>query len=335
MRVTHDQLAGRLEQELAAVHLVAGPEPLLVNESVDAIRAAAREQGFEEREVLDVGPGFDWSSLEREASAPSLFATKRVLEVRLPGGKPGNEGAAAIRRWLERPPEDILLLVVAHDFDNAQARAKWVKAVEQAGVFVQIFPLDADRLPRWIDQRMRSRGLRPTTGAVRLLAERVEGNLLAADQEIEKLSLLQEPGDVDENAILGSVADSARFQAFGMVDAALEGDAVHAIRALRGLRGEGIELVQIMGAVTWQLNQMLRISNSARRGGIGPALQKARVWQKKKELMGEALKRHRPDAWDAFVERLALIDRQTKGRAAGDPWQTAEQLLLSLAGRTA
>lgn len=335
MRLNPDQLPGRLRQGLAPVHLVAGPEALLVNESADAIRAAAREQGFAEREVLDAGPGFDWNSLSDSARAPSLFATQRLLELRLPGGKPGNEGANAIRAWLDDPPEDTRLLVVAHEFDNAQARAKWVQAIEKAGVFVQIHPLDPDKLPRWIDGRMRARGLEPSMDAVRLLAERVEGNLLAAEQEIEKLALLEGPGPVDEATVLGAVADSARFQAFGMLDAALEGDAARALRALRGLRSEGVELVQVMGAVTWQVNQLARVAFAARRGGAASALKQARVWPKKRELMATALKRHRHATWEDFVARLGVIDRQIKGRAAGDPWQTAEQLLLALAGRSA
>lgn len=335
MRVSPDQLHGRLRQELAPVHLVAGPEPLLVDESADAIRAAAREQGFDEREVLDAGPGFDWNALSDAARSPSLFASRRLMELRLPGGKPGNEGAAAIRAWLDDPPRDTPLLVVAHDFDNSQARAKWVQAIEKAGIFVQIHPLDPDKLPRWIDARMRARGLEPSMDAVRLLAERVEGNLLAAEQEIEKLALLEGQGPVDEATVLGAVADSARFQAFGMLDAALEGDAARALRSLRGLRSEGVELVQVMGAVTWQVNQLVRVAFSARRGGAGAALQRARVWPKKRELMAAALKRHRLPAWQEFVERLSVIDRQIKGRAAGDPWHTAEQLVLALAGRSA
>lgn len=332
MRVSPDQLRGRLRQELAPVHLVAGPEALLVNESADAIRAAAREQGFAEREVLDAGPGFDWNALSESARAPSLFASQRLLELRLPGGKPGNEGASAIRAWLDDPPEDTRLLVVAHDFDSAQAKAKWVQAVEKAGVFVQIHPMDPDKLPGWIDGRMRAQGLEPSTDAVRLLAERVEGNLLAAEQEIEKLALLEGPGPVDEATVLGAVADSARFQAFGMLDAALEGDAARALRALRGLRREGVELVQVMGAVTWQVNQLVRVASVARRAGAAAALKQARVWPKKRELMAGALKRHGLAAWQDFVGRLAVIDRQVKGRATGDPWQSTEQLLLALAG---
>lgn len=335
MRLRPDQLSGRLEQPLAPVHLVAGPEPLLVNEAADAIRAAAREQGFAEREVLDAGPGFDWDALAESARAPSLFASQRLLELRLPGGKPGNEGATAIRAWLDDPPEDTRLLVVAHEFDNAQARAKWVKAVEAAGVFVQIYPMDPEKLPRWIDGRMRARGLQPDADAVRLLAERVEGNLLAAEQEIEKLALLEGPGPVDEATVLGAVADSARFQAFGMLDAVLEGDAARALRALRGLRGEGVELVQVMGAITWQVNQLVRVAFAARRGGVNAALQQARVWPKKRDLMAGCLKRHRLATWQDCVLRLAAIDRQIKGRAAGDPWETTEQLMLALAGRSA
>lgn len=332
MPVYPQQLSGRLERGLDGAYLVAGNEPLLVNEAADAVRAAARAQGFAEREVLDAGPRFDWGTLASQGNAPSLFASQRLLELRLPGGKPGNAGSAAVQEWLKNPPEDVLLLIVAHDFEPAQARSKWVKAVESAGCFVHAPQLDAARLPAWIKARMNRHGLEPSTDAVRLLAERTEGNLLAADQEIEKLALLVGEGNVDEAAVLGAVADSARFQVFGMLDDALAGDAARALRALRGLHAEGIELPAVMGAVTWQLNQLARVAFASRRGGVDAALAKARVWPKKRELMAGAIRRHPPGEWPGFVEAAARIDRQVKGRAPGDPWQTVERLVLSLSG---
>lgn len=335
MPLKPEQLQASLERGLEPVYLVAGDEPLRVNECADAVRAAARAAGHADREVLDVDGQFDWSRLGAGAQAPSLFAEGRLLELRLPGGKPGNEGSKAIQAWLGAPPEDTLLLIVAHEFESAQARGKWVKAVDRAGCFVMIYPIPYDKLPDWIEARMRRRGLKPDRDAVRLLAERTEGNLLAADQEIEKLALLVEGGRVDESAVLDAVADSARFQAFGMLEAALEGDAARAVRALRGLRAEGIELVAVMGAVVWQIHQLARIDALARRDGLDSAFRRLRVWPRKQAVLEPALRRHPGSVWPGLVERAALIDRQTKGRAAGDPWLTAEQLLLTLAGAVA
>lgn len=335
MPVRPDQLRGRLDKGPEPVYLVAGDEPLLVEECADAIRAAAREAGYGDREVLDVGPGFDWDRLAAGGAGPSLFASKQLLEMKLPGGKPGNEGSKAIQDWVGANHQDILLLVVAHDFDHGQARNKWVKALDKAGCFVHVYPLTPDRLPRWIAERMRRRGLSPTRDAVKLLAERTEGNLLAADQEIEKLALLVDDAKIDEAAVLDAVADSARFQAFGMIDAALAGDAARAIRSLRGLRAEGTEPVVVMGAVVWQLNQLARIAVNARQKGLDAAFREARVWPKKQAVLEPALKRHAASVWPAFVEQAALIDRQSKGRAAGDAWITLEQLLLVLAGARA
>lgn len=332
MPLRPEQLGARLDRGLDPVYLVAGDEPLRLGECADAVRAAAREAGYGEREVLDADRSFDWGRLDSGGSGPSLFAERRLLELRLPGGKPGNEGSRAIQAWLARPPEDTLLLIVAHDFEPAQAKNKWVKAVEKAGCFVSVRPVDPDRLPQWIADRMRRVDLEPTPDAVRLLAERTEGNLLAASQEIEKLALLVPGTEVDEGAVLSAVADNARFQAFGMLDAALAGDAARAVRSLRGLRAEGIELVAVMGAVVWQLHQLARIAATARRQGRGAAMRQARVWPKKQALLEQALKRHPDTAWPALLESAALVDRQAKGRAPGDAWITAERLLLALAG---
>lgn len=314
------------------MYLVGGSEPLLVGEAADAIRRAAREHGFDERQVLQVERGFDWGALQHEGNTLSLFASQRLIELRLPGGKPGRDGAKALQAWVAAPPADTVLLVVAFDAEPRDLnKAKWAQALDKAGAYVPVYPLEIDRLPAWIKQRMHAQGLQPDEGAVALLAERVQGNLLAAQQEIDKLALLVDDKFVDEQTILEAVGDNARFETFGMIDAALAGDAQRALRALRGLKAEGIELVQIMGALLWQLRQLAGFAFKARETGLASALQQARVWPQKRTLMERAMKRHQPGDWDQMLVKSAHIDRQIKGRAAGNPWRETERLLLDMA----
>ena len=242
-QVRVDQFAAQLKGDLAPVYFIYGDETLLVNECADAVRAAARQRGYSDRQVFSVESGFDWNSLLAASDSLSLFSERRILELRLPTGKPGKEGAGVLRAYAERPPEDTLLLVVSAKLEPAARRSKWVRALDKAGVSVPVWPVEPAQLPAWIDRRMRAHGMQPSRDALQLLAERVEGNLLAADQEIEKLYLLHGSGSLDLETVTELVADSARYDIFGLVDAALAGDAVYAQRILGGLRAEGVEPV--------------------------------------------------------------------------------------------
>ncbi|WJW74881.1 DNA polymerase III subunit delta [Thiohalobacter sp. IOR34] len=333
MQVRPEQLATRLEQGLAPVYLVHGDEPLLVQEACDAIRAAARGQGYAEREVFQVEQGFEWGRLLEAANALSLFAERRILELRLPGGKPGKEGGEALRAYAGRPAEDTLLLVICGKLEPAQRKAKWYQALDEAGVSVQVWPVDAARLPAWIRQRMQGRGLRPSAAAAQLLAERVEGNLLAAAQEIDKLALLHQ-GEVDVDAVAAAVADSARFDIFGLVDAALAGEAGRCLRMLAGLRGEGVEPVLVVWALARELRALAGMARELAGGGSTASVMAShRVWKNRQPLVAKGLARYRPAAWQALLGKCAEIDRIVKGQAPGRPWDELVQLCLGMAGR--
>ena len=224
MQLKPEQLDGHLRKQLAPVYFISGDEPLRVMEAADAVRAAAREQGYSEREVLSVEAGFDWGRLDAAAGSMSLFAERRLVDLRLPGGKPGDAGGKALRAWAGQPPEDTLLLVTAGKLEPASRKSKWLQALDSAGVVVLVWPLDAQQFPAWVKRRMQQRGLEPTADAVALLAGRVEGNLLACVQEIDKLYLLRGAGPVTGENIAEAVADSARYDVFSLVDAALAGD---------------------------------------------------------------------------------------------------------------
>ncbi len=331
-----DQLGGHLKQSLAPVYFIHGDETLLVNECADAVRAAARAQEYTDRQVFTAEAGFDWQSLLAAGDSLSLFAERRILELRLPTGKPGKEGTRILRDYAGRPPEDTLLLIVSAKLEAAARRSKWVQALDQAGVSIPVWPVDIAQLPGWIDRRMRARGLQASREALQLIAERVEGNLLAAAQEIEKLYLLHGAGTLDVDTVAELVADSARYDIFGLVDAALAGDAVHAQRILSGLRAEGVEPVLVLWALAREIRTLTTMARQLQGGeGLARVLAAHRVWEKRKPLLTAALKRIRGRQWWQLLQRCACLDRVIKGRAAGSAWDELLQLVLGLAGLNA
>lgn len=338
MKLAPAQLGKHLQGRLACVYAISGDEPLLCQEAADSIRQACRQQGFAERQVFNAEANFDWGSLLQAGASLSLFAEKRLLELRLPSGKPGDKGSAALLEYLARPPEDTVLLISLPKLDGSTQKTKWAKALidGQAAQFIQIWPVDAHQLPQWIRQRLSQAGLAASPDAVEMIAARVEGNLLAAAQEVEKLKLLAEGNQIDAQTVQAAVADSARFDVFGLIDCALAGDAAHALRMLEGLRGEGVETPVIL----WALARELRLlSNLAHQHSQGIALDKAfasarpPVWDKRRPLLSKALQRHTPKRWGQLLQQAQQIDAQIKGQATGNPWNELALLTLKLAGQ--
>lgn len=334
MQLKPEQLDAHLKKRLAPVYFISGDEPLRVLEAADAVRAAARAQGFEEREVLNVAAGFDWNSLLAEAGNLSLFAQRRVIDLRLPTGKPGDAGAKALREFAAMAPEDTLLLVTAGRLDPAARKSKWVQALDEAGVVVFVWPLEPREFTGWVQARMRRRGLEPDAEAVRMLAERVEGNLLACVQEIDKLYLLRGAGPVDAAAITGLVADHARFDVYTLVDAALAGRAARSVRILNGLQAEGTAPPVVVWALARELRQLAAMAAELGKGqSVAGVLTRYRVWANRKEVVGAALQRLPAAACARLLRQCAAIDRVCKGRAAGNAWDELLQLILQLAGQ--
>jgi len=334
MQLRPEQLDNHLSQQLAPLYFISGDEPLRVMEAADAVRDAARRKGFDEREVLTVQPGFDWGTLMSEAGNLSLFSQRRIIDLRLPGGKPGADGAKVLRAYAQQPPDDTLLLITAGKLDPSARKSKWVQALDQAGAVVFVWPLKPDEFNRWIEQRMRQRGLQPTRDAVTLLAERVEGNLLACVQEIEKLYLLLGEGQVDADAILARVADNARYDVFALVDSALAGDAVRSVRILHGLQAEGVVPQIVVWALAREIRQLAAMAAMVACGdAVATVVTRYRVWQARKALVSKALGRLSAPQCAALLQHCARIDRISKGRAAGSAWDELVQLSLTLAGR--
>ena len=333
MELTPARLATQLAAEpLRPAYLIAGPEPLLVLEAADAVRAAARAQGIAEREVFDAdGRDFDWDTLEATFRAPSLFASRRLVELRLPTAKPGKDGSEAIVGFCADPPPDVILLITGGEWSKQHA-GKWSDAVARVGHVVIAWAIKSHDLPDWIERRLQSKGLRAEREAVQRLADRIEGNLLAAAQEIDKLVLLSDGETIDAARMDSLVADAARFDVFRLVDAAMNGQGAQVSRMLAGLRAEGEAVPALLGMVVMELQRAAALARVQARGGnLANEFKAQRVWESKQAIFRRALQRHAAPRWERFVSEAGKVDRIAKGRAPGDAWLALERLLLAVA----
>lgn len=333
MKISGDSLPPQLARGLSSIYLVSGDEPLLVNEAADAIRARARNEGFTERDLHVVERGFDWQALLGDSRALSLFAQRKIIEIRLANPTPGDQGAAAIIELATQSSADNLVLIVTAKMDGRVQNSKWVSAIDKHGVIVQVWPVDLPKLPGWIRERLARHKLIADTAAAALLAERVEGNLLAAYQEVEKLALLLPPGPVTTEVVLDAVADSARYDVLQLGEAAMRGATVRALRILDGLRGEGIDATLVLWAVNKDLQWIARAQYLMSRGqSADGAMNAIYVWRPRQTAMKQALSRLRPSTVRGLILDAERIDRSIKGAANFDPWVELEGLVARMAG---
>lgn len=328
-----EQLAQNLKKALLPIYVISGDEHLLVQEACDAIRAQARAQGYSERERYDADNNFEWHKLLTAAASMSLFAEKKIIELHISNGKPGVEGGKILQEFAQRTPEDTLLMVVLPKLDRNGQKAKWFGALETAGAFVQIYPINASQLPQWLHHRLQQAGLNADRAAIDMLATRVEGNLLAASQEIEKLKLLAPDGQVSAQLLANVVANSARYDVFGLVDRALLGDARGAVRNLQGLKGEGTEPLAILWALAREIRTLIQVANNTGSGNnFDWAAKQAGVWDTRKGLVKGALARLRAPELDILLRKANGIDRAVKGMRNAQPWDELLDLVLHLSG---
>lgn len=337
MKLNAAQLPRQLKEGLAPVYVVSGDDPLLTGEAEDLIRKACRAAGAEERQVFHVDRSFDWSQLYEASHSLSLFAQQRLLELRLPSGKPGDTGAKALLGYLEQPPDDTTLLVSLPKLDGTSMRSKWAKALVEHtdSRFVQIWPIEAHQLPNWMRDRLAAAGIQATPDALELLSARVEGNLLAAAQEIEKLKLFSSSGTLELDTVQQVVADSARFDVFNLSDAMLLGKPQQALRILQGLKGEGVEAPVVLWALTRELRTLASMAQDTARGIPLEKVfssQRPPVWDKRKPVMKGALERHPASAWERWLGEAQTVDEQIKGQALGSPWDGLARILVEAAG---
>jgi len=327
LKLTSDSLASQLAQRLLPAYLISGDEPLLAGEAADAVRARARAAGFSEREVHFIERAGDWDEVRGAAASLSLFGTRRVLEIRLASGKPGVSGNNTLVALLEARDPDTLFLILTPRLERDAQGADWVRALEAHGGWVQIWPVDGARLIPWLRTRAKKLNLELNDEALELLALRTEGNLLAAHQELGKLTLLGGDAGVNAAALAASVADSARFDVYQLGEAALAGEGTRALRMLAGLRAEGTEPTLAL----WALTKAVRDVWSAQAGGGA----RPPAWQRQAAALALAQRRAPRLSFKRLLQRAARADRMIKGRSSGDAWDEMALLALELCGEPA
>ena len=333
MKLQADQLEKSLSKELAPIYLISGDEPLQLGEAADAVRSAAKKAGYTHREVFDAGTGFDWNTLLQAVDSPSLFADRRVLDVRLESGSPGRDGAKALLAIAEHRPTDAIVLMTTGKLATGAQKTRWFQALAQQGVVIQVWPLQGRQLLQWLERRLQSKGIQTDPAGVRMLASRVEGNLLAAAQEIEKLYVLQGPGTVDADTIADVVTDSARFDVFDLVDNALQGHLLSTDRILSRIRAEGVAPAIVLWALTREIRILEQIAFGKSNGtSLDRAMRQTNVWEKRKPLITRAIKRLSLAEISRLLLQCAQADRIIKGLSQGDPWMALLMVSHGLAG---
>jgi DNA polymerase-3 subunit delta len=331
MLLKGEQLAAHLERELRPLYVLYGDDPLLVIEAADAIRARARQQGYSEREVLTVLPQFDWGSLLAAGGNMSLFGDKKLIDLRIPTGKPGKEGSAALQQWCQNLSMDNLLLITLPELDWREEKAVWFTALVNAGIAIKLIAPPLAELPGWIAGRLRRQQQSADMESLKFVAERVEGNLLAAHQEIQKLGLLYPAGQLSAAQIRDAVLNVARYDIEGLREALLAGDIARLTRTLDGLMQEG----EAPPLVLWAMSEEIRALTTIRVGmdsgkSVDMLLKDAKVWGPRANPVKKAVQRLSGEALEAALQHAGRIDRLAKGIGQGNIWEEFLRLGLRL-----
>lgn len=338
MKIKAEQLSRTLKSNSFPLFWLSGDEPLLMQEAADQLRAHFRKQGFEEREIFSVDRGFDWQLFHQSTGNLSLFSERKILDLRLGSSKLDDSGKAALEAYLDEANPDFVVLISSPRLEAATMKTKWFKAIEAKSAVVQIWPINKEGLPSWLEQRLVRAGIQAEPEALQLLIDRIEGNLLAAVQEIEKLKLLANNNDgpivLNAQTVMQVVADSSRYNAFQVVDAALLGDAVRVQKILQGLRGEDVFPLVILGAITRELRSLLPMIEKRESGqGVNAIIQAHHVWFNRKQAVGSAISRlQSQDIW-RMLDHARIIDQSIKGLTPANPWDELSLLLLQIAGK--
>lgn len=333
MQIRPEQLEAALSKGLAPVYLISGDEPLQQGEAADAVRQAARNAGYGSREILSVDTaGFTWHQLSISADSLSIFADKKIVDLRLPTGTVGGDGAKALTAYCERLPQDTLLLISAGKLAKDALKSRWFQALDKCGVVIQVRSLEGQDLMRWVQQRMQQRGLGADTEGLRILVARVEGNLLAAAQEIEKLYVLHGAGQLNTQQIADAVADSSRYDVFKLIDSVLSAKANRIFKVLSGLQAEGVAAPIVLWALTREARTLIKIKQALSSGQSRELVfRNNQIWDKRKQLVGDTLNRLSAKDLNNILVLSAKADRQIKGQQSGDAWETVLAVCLMFA----
>ncbi len=331
MRIDSERLPQHLKRGLSPLYVIFGEELLLALEAADRIRSAAAAAGFQERKVLIAETGFDWGELLAAASSLSLFAARRILDLRIPSGKPGKEGAEALTALADSPPEETVVLISLQRVDRQTQAAKWFEALENRGIAIHAAAVPRARLTAWIAQRLSLQDQQASEDTLAFVADRVEGNLMAAHQEVQKLALLFPPGELPFDKVKDAVLDVARFDVFELGPVLLRGERAHFVRMMDGLRGEGVATPLVLWAIAEEARALARVQGlTAHAMPLPQAMREARVWGPRQQLLPKALGRLSRRTLIDILARSAEVDRMIKGLRQGDAWDALLSLGLSL-----
>jgi len=332
MRLAFEQLGGHLEKELRPLYVLTGDEPLSMMEGVDAIRRRARGKGYDERESFTADRSFNWQKLTASGQSISLFSTLRLLELNIPSGKPGNEGSKALQEYSARLPQDTVTVITLPKLDGPGQKSAWFTALEKTAVVILLQSIDIDRLPQWIARRLQAQGQTADNATLEFLANQVEGNLLAAHQEIQKLGLLFSQGPLDPEAVREAVLNVSRYDVFQLGDALLDGDVPRTAKILQGLEAEGIQPLALLGVLAWLLRGVARVKLAESRGeNLANAMQQAKIWGDRQAQVKRMLARVSLRQMQAAMLKMAEIDKLAKGLGQGKPWLEISRLCIGLA----
>jgi DNA polymerase-3 subunit delta len=333
MQLAPAQLAAHLKQGLQALYVLVGDEPLAHRECLDAIRQAARLQGFDERNSLLVERAFNWQQIASYGASISLFASRRLLEINVPSGKPGMEGGKALQALASQPLSDTTVLIILPKLEREAKNSAWFSALEKQAVVINLEEVPASQLPKWIGARLAQQGQQASPATLEFLAHQVEGNLLAANQEVQKLALLHPAGGLSDEAVRQAVLNVSRYDAFQLGEAVLAGDSARTVRILQGLQDEGENAVAVMSPLMWVLRPLLGIKQAELRGeNVMQAMTSARIFGERQALVKRALSRLSLRQLEAALQKLADIDKTAKGVMQGDAWLEISRLCFGLAG---
>ena len=332
MRLAQAQLEAHLKQGLKPLYVLVGDEPLAQRECLDVIRAAARSQGFDERNSLTVERNFNWQQIQSFGQSISLFSSRRLLELNIPSGKPGIEGSKALQALAAKALPDTTVVIILPALERDAKNSAWFSALEAQSQTITLNEIGAANLPKWIANRLALQGQHTSVQTLEFLAHQVEGNLLAANQEVQKLGLLYPQGELSDATVREAVLNVSRYDAFQLGEAVLAGDAERTVRILQGLQDEGENAVAVMNPLLWVLRPLLRIKQAEMRGeNLTSAMTNARIYGDKQALVKRALTRLSLRQLEATLQKLADIDKTAKGVMLGDAWLEISRLCFGLA----
>lgn len=335
MQLRAEQLPDTIKRKgLSPIYLISGDEPLQLNEAADLIRQEAREQGVEERIILDVITGFNWNRLIEENANMSLFASKRLIELRMGSSKPGRDGGKILTEYAEQLADDNILLITCGRLEKQAQKNKWYKSLDKVGITIPIWPIESGKLSSWIRQRIKRHNKNISVDAAQLIADHVEGNMLAASQEIDKLCLLVDKNEISADDVISAITDSTRFDVFELIECAYANKTKRLLRILNGLRNEGMEPMAVYGALMWDYRRLCTMAYHYNNGiRLDKLFAEYRIWDnKRKQAIESILNRHHIKKIFNLLKQANALDRIIKSSEKHTAWDTMLTLLLAFSG---